>query len=140
MREHVGSHILLETDQDWLVKYKVVKPDFPCGLCGVRGAVGQKLADESVDMCVVMTQKPSKTEKPLHYFKRVGSIDYGLKDAAKVTTNRACTNRPIKCPSMVKNGHLGLDITSAPAPSEACGCSPHMLDQRRARAPDMVAL
>ena len=102
MRQHMGQHILLTDDTEWLRKYKTVKPDFPCGLCGKRCAVGQELQDDSVDMCFVSVAKArsgksTAADRPVHKCKLVGELEYDLKPAAKVTTTTPCTNRSIMC-------------------------------------------
>ena len=106
IRQHMGAHILFEDDAQWLERYRIGKPDFPCGLCGTRAALG-KQGDSSSSMCTVSVTtfaekgrgrgKGRKTVKPLHQCQHVGKLEYDLGPAAKVSTTTPCTNRPIMC-------------------------------------------
>ena len=39
MRQHMAGHDLQSAD-DWFGRYKVLKPEFPCKLCGIRNSHG----------------------------------------------------------------------------------------------------
>ena len=71
------------------------KPMAPCGLCGIRGAIGQHMLDPSaVPGCPVSIEKG----KPVHQCKLVGSLSYSLGPAGNSNDSTPCTNRPIPCP------------------------------------------
>ena len=93
MRHHMGSHLLCE---DSWSGYSKVKPAMPCGLCGVRTAIGQHLVS-SVTMpghCAVSIAKG----KPVHQCQLLRALEYSLAPAAKSATSTPCTNRPLQCP------------------------------------------
>lgn len=96
MLHHMGAHLLQES---W-AEYNQVKPQMPCGTCGVNESVGQFMVDPSQARgCPVsLTQGSTKRVwKPVHQCQLVGAIEYTLGAAATSTLETPCTNRPMKC-------------------------------------------
>ena len=62
------------------------RPEYPCGLCGIRAAFGQQLVDAAdIAGCPCWLEKTT-TIKPKHDCKLVGAIDYSLGAASKNDT------------------------------------------------------
>ena len=98
MRQHMGAHILCEETWEKYATKSVTKPDFPCGLCGVRPSIGQIMIDPREALgcpCGVVGTKANP--KPKHQCKLVGDVKYTLGSAGKSSLATPCTNRPIKC-------------------------------------------
>ena len=95
MRQHVGAHILCEPSWE---HHGVVKPEYPCGLCGVRASIGQVMLEPNTVLgCPCGVVGTAAHPKPSHQCKLVGDVSYTLGAAAKSSTKTPCTNRPIKC-------------------------------------------
>jgi hypothetical protein len=98
MRQHMGAHLLEPSWEHW----RKPRPRFPCGLCGIRASIPQKLVDlTSQDGCGVSVSKGSGGSfKPYHQCQLVGegTVQYSLGSAAKYAIATPCTNRPLKCP------------------------------------------
>jgi len=77
IQQHVGAHILEEHWKQWPSKKQ---PRYPCGLCGLRGALGgdtKKAQDEGVSGCYMWIDQNGK--KAMHECKLLGSVSYNLK-------------------------------------------------------------
>jgi len=96
LRQHMGAHIL--SDVDWQQKYGKPRPAFPCGFCGVRPAIGQKLIDAGAAFgCPCWLEKSKYSTKPHHDCKLVGAVSYTLRSASRSSIAAPCTDRPVEC-------------------------------------------
>jgi len=70
MRQHVAGHDLQSVD-DWFGRYKVLKPESPCMLCGIRNSHGVNPGKDpnTVDGCYLWFE--TKHSQPTHYCKLV---------------------------------------------------------------------
>jgi len=95
IQQHIGVHILQEHWKQWSSK---TRPRYPCGLCGLRGALGgdpKKAQDEGVSGCYMWIHQNGK--KAMHECKLLGSVSYNLSTSSKCALSMPCTNRPFKC-------------------------------------------
>ena len=97
MRHHIGAHLL---QPNWEM-YSKLKPQEPCGWCGVRTSYGQTLMDPTVlpGSCPVSREKNNAAWRAVHQCKLVGKgPKYSLGAAGNSTVGAPCTNRPMACP------------------------------------------
>jgi len=92
---HVGAHILIETREEWKVRYAKLKPRRPCGVCGVNEVCGRK-PTESIPYCAVWLTKRNASLRA-HACKNFDVPQYSYRWAAKVSKRSPCTNVPIIC-------------------------------------------
>ena len=97
MRHHVAAHLLQE---NWSA-FSKPKPANPCGLCGVRPAIGQHLADPSIaNGCPVSLNKSGAAWRANHQCKYMGQgVKYSLGSAGNSTIKAPSSNRPLHCPA-----------------------------------------
>mmetsp|Transcript_8915 Transcript_8915/g.21933 ORF Transcript_8915/g.21933 Transcript_8915/m.21933 type:complete len:159 (+) Transcript_8915:259-735(+) len=98
---HVGAHILIETREEWKVRYAKLKPRRPCGVCGVNEVCGRK-PTESIPYCAVWLTKRNASLRA-HACKNFDVPQYSYRWAAKVSKRSPCTNVPIICSSWKQN-------------------------------------
>jgi len=70
MRQHMAGHDLQSAD-DWFGRYKVLKPDFPCMLCGIRNSHGVNPGKDPNTMDGYYVWFETKHSQPTHYCKLV---------------------------------------------------------------------
>jgi len=70
MRQHMAGHDL-QSAGDWFARYQVLKPEFPCLLCGIRNSHGVNPGKDSnaLDGCFMWFE--TKNSQPTHYCKLV---------------------------------------------------------------------
>mmetsp|Transcript_10637 Transcript_10637/g.16851 ORF Transcript_10637/g.16851 Transcript_10637/m.16851 type:complete len:215 (+) Transcript_10637:3-647(+) len=70
MRQHMVGHDL-QSEDDWFEHYKVLKPEFPCGLCGIRNSHGVNPGKDpsTINGCFMWFE--AKNSQPTHYCKLV---------------------------------------------------------------------
>ena len=74
------------------------QPRYPCGLCGLRGALGgdpKTAHDEASSGCYMWVDQSGK--KAMHECKLLGSVSYNLSTSSKCALSMPCTNTPFKC-------------------------------------------
>ena len=90
-----GAFILQESWKQWPSKKR---PRYPCGQCGLRGALGvdpKKAQDEGVTGCYMWIDQSGK--KAMHECKLLGSVSYSMATTSKCSLVMPCTNKPFKC-------------------------------------------
>jgi len=70
MRQHVAGHDQQSAD-DWFGRYKVLKPEFPCMLCGIRNSHGVNPGKVPTTMDGRFMWFETKHSQPAHYCKLV---------------------------------------------------------------------
>ena len=99
IHQHMGGHLLEASWSKYDKSGKIHRmPAFPCGICGIRESVGQRLLDPlSFEGCSVYISADGK--RAHHQCKAVSETSYSLAQASKSSwSTRPCTNRPVKCP------------------------------------------
>ena len=113
MHNHMGAHILLESD--W-TKWNKEKPEMPCGLCGERSAImcSARIASGQVAGCPVSAENvrpPSggvPTLKPVHQCKLLDGITYSLVGAAASERKKKKKRRPHSSHALLSGAHASL--------------------------------
>jgi len=113
IRQHIARHIL-QSEDDWLRRYNVLKPEFPCMLCGIRDLHGIDLGRDTnaIDLCYMWFE--SWTSQPTLYcilfqeMKPYGFLASANKSRLKSVrwkdskSAEPSSNVPIQCPGCKK--------------------------------------
>lgn len=94
IRHHIGAHLLTNS---WGKIPAEKRPRYPCGMCGIRGAIQYQRFAGSVTGCPVSLTKHNQTLKAMHQCKHAEVPTYSLAPASNCTVGAPCTNIPLVC-------------------------------------------
>ena len=95
IQQHIGAHILQETWKQYLPKKR---PRYPCGLFGLRWALGvdpKQAQEDGVTDCYMWIDQSGK--KTMQECKLLGSVSYNIATTSKCLLVMPRTNRQFKC-------------------------------------------